>query len=134
MNRPDDWLFSAKLDLKAAKVALREDIPNIACFHSHQTAEKAIKAVLLQQSGSVPKMHHLSELLNKVTSTHPELNELEDKVQFLNEFYVPTRYPDALPGSLPECLPSEEAARQAVESAQEILDSVQPILSPKAQV
>lgn len=134
MNRPDDWLYSAGLDLKAANAALREDIANIACYHSHQTAEKAIKALLLQQSGSVPKMHNLGELLNKVTSTWPEMKELEDKVRFLNQFYIPTRYPDALPGALPEGLPSTETAQRAIETAQEILDTIQPILSPKTQV
>lgn len=134
MNRPDDWLYSAGLDLKAANAALREDIANIACYHSHQTAEKAIKALLLRQSGSVPKMHNLGELLNKVISTQPEMKKLENKVRFLNQFYIPTRYPDALPGTLPEGLPSAETAGQAIEFAQEILDTVRPMLTPKTQV
>lgn len=132
MNRPDDWLYFAGLDLKAANAALRENIASIACFHSHQTAEKAIKALVLKQSGSVPKMHHLGELLSKAALASPGLKKLEDKVRFLNQFYVPTRYPDTLPGSLPEGLPSEETAQRAIELAQEVLDGVRSVLSPKA--
>lgn len=40
----------------------------------------------------------------------------------LDRFYITTRYPDALPGILPEGLPSEENAREAFNTAEEVLE------------
>jgi HEPN domain-containing protein len=35
----------------------------------------------------------------------------------LDQFYIPTRYPDAVPGSLPEGLPQRQHAEKALEVA-----------------
>jgi len=37
------------------------------------------------------------------------LADLRDDLMQMDAFYIPTRYPDALPGSLPEGLPDESA-------------------------
>jgi len=37
----------------------------------------------------------------------------------LDDFYIPTRYPDAIPGAMPEGLPNAEDAREALEVAEE---------------
>ena len=36
-------------------------------------------------------------------------------------FYIPTRYPDALPGALPEGLPGREDAEEALATARQVL-------------
>lgn len=131
MNRPEEWLLFAELDLKAAKASLKEGVPNIACYLSQQVAEKVLKAVILAQTGKVPKVHALDELLNLTQITNPKLKEFENEILFLDKFYVPTRYPDAFPGSLPEGLPSEETAQHAIELAQKVLDNVKSTLAPK---
>ena len=45
------------------------------------------------------------------------MGELNDALRLLDRFYIPTRYPDALPGTLPEGL----LLRPAVETAPEEL-------------
>lgn len=131
MNRPEEWLLFAELDLKAAKASLKEGVPNIACYLSQQVAEKVLKAVILTQTGKVPKVHALDELLSHAQITNPKLKEIENEILFLDKFYIPTRYPDAFPGSLPEGLPSEETAQHAIELAQKVLDNVKSALAPK---
>lgn len=131
MNRPEEWLISAELDLRAAKASLKEGVPNIACFLSQQAAEKVLKAAILTKNEKVPKVHALDELLNLAQVTNPKLKEFENEILFLDKFYVPTRYPDAFPGSLPEGLPSKETAQHAIELAQEVLDNVKSALAPK---
>ena len=42
---------------------------------------------------------------------------------------VPTHYPDALPGTLPEGLPGEVEAEEAVTLARTVLDQVKRIVS-----
>lgn len=45
---------------------------------------------------------------------------LHEQVLLLDRFYIPTRYPDALPGSIPEGLPSGAEAREAVDTAEQL--------------
>ncbi len=128
MNRVKDWSLMADLDLKAARGSLNEDVPNIACFLSHQAVEKVLKAYLLQRDLKVPKIHSLIELLDMVALDAIGLKAFSDQIVFLNQFYIPTRYPDALPGSLPEGLPSIEVAEKAIIYATEIVEFVKSLL------
>lgn len=128
MNRVEDWLLAADLDLKAARGSLNEGAPNIACFLSHQGVEKALKALLLQQNLKVPKIHSLVELLDRAVLNVAGLKTFESQITFLNQFYIPTRYPDVLPGSLPEGLPTEDIAEKAISCATEIVEFVKPFL------
>lgn len=128
MNRVKDWLLLVELDLRAARGALEEGAPNIACFCSHQAVEKVLKAILLQKNLKVPKIHSLVELLDKAAIDKIELKEFEPKIVFLNQFYIPTRYPDALPGSLPEGLPTKEIAEKAIAYAAEVVSFIKPLI------
>jgi HEPN domain-containing protein len=101
------WLQFAGEDLQMAELALQEGIYNQVCFHSQQSAEKAVKGLLLFQGKTPPRNHLLGDLLTLLVS-NPFANSLE--IQLLDRFYIPTRYPDALPGSLPEGLPAHEDA------------------------
>ena len=42
----------------------------------------------------------------------------------LDRFYIPTRYPDAIPGSLSEGLPNKEDASEALQVAEEVLNFI----------
>jgi len=42
-------------------------------------------------------------------------------LQFLDRFYIPTRYPDALPGSLAEGMPNEADALEALVLVRQIM-------------
>lgn len=122
------WLKFSDEDLRAADSTLGDEVFSAACFHAQQAVEKAIKAVLLKKTGKVPRDHSILRLTEK--SEDKELFEQhKEKLEFLDKFYVPTRYPDALPGSLPECLPNREDAEKAVESAKEIVESVKKVLA-----
>ena len=52
------------------------------------------------------------------------LLRLEDDCLYLDQFYVPTRYPDAPLGSLPEGEPKREDAKKAMEILQRIMSRV----------
>jgi HEPN domain-containing protein len=97
--RNNNWLTFAKDDLKAAHILMRERICNLACFHAQQAAEKILKAYLSAKRGKVPS-------------------------KILDQFYVPTRYPDAMVGSLPNGLPTEKHAQEAIRMAEEIFHFV----------
>jgi HEPN domain-containing protein len=49
---------------------------------------------------------------------------LQRGCEYLSRFYLPARYPDALPGSLAEGLPDLEESEKALNFAKEIMDFV----------
>jgi len=53
------------------------------------------------------------------------LKQFADDIAALNNFYIPTRYPDAFPDSLPDRLPNEKDAKEAVSTAATIFDAAQ---------
>jgi len=65
-----------------------------------------------------PKSHKLADLLSKIQDS--PFDPLKDEILSLDRFYIPTRYPDALPGTLPEGLPSKEDAGEALNTAKAI--------------
>jgi HEPN domain-containing protein len=120
MNEDSErWLQFAREDLQMAELALQADILNQVCFHGQQGAEKAIKGLLLHQAQVVPRTHRLGDLL-PLLSPNPFVNTLLD-IQLLDRFYIPTRYPDALPGSLSEGLPTQQDAEEALAVARQVL-------------
>ena len=53
-----------------------------------------------------------------------DLLQLKDDCLYLDQFYVPTRYPDAPLGSLPEGEPKREDAKKAMEILQRIMSLI----------
>ena len=50
--------------------------------------------------------------------------DMAEEILLLDRFYIPTRYPDALPGSLGEGMPHEQEAREALDIASKVLESI----------
>lgn len=122
MNRDSErWLQFAREDLQVAELAFEASIYNQVCFHSQQCAEKAIKGMLLFRGKTPPRTHLLGDLLTQLP-TGVFASTLD--IQLLDRFYIPTRYPDALPGSLPEGLPTADDANETISVARQVLDTV----------
>ena len=120
------WLAFAREDLRMAELALSESIFNQVCFHAQQCVEKAIKGWLERQGRTSPRTHRMADLLALLP---PGLmGELTDVLLLLDRFYIPTRYPDALPGMLEEGMPGERDAQEALEVAQRALERVERAL------
>ncbi len=112
------WLGFAAEDLTMAELALDAGVFNQTCFHAQQCAEKCLKACVVAVGEITPRTHLITDLFEQLApGDQGNLAELRDRVSALDQFYIPTRYPDALPGSLPEGLPTREHARSALETA-----------------
>ena len=121
----ENWIFFADEDLRSAEIMLREKIFNKVCFLSEQCAQKALKAFLLYKNILPQKTHKLVELLSTRSKLDNDYRQLEDGCLELDRYYLPTRYPDAIVGSLPEGLPKEENAVSALKIARTILEFVE---------
>ena len=121
------WLAYAREDLRMAELATSENMYNQVCFHAQQCAEKAIKAWLEQQEQPVPRTHRIADLLALV---RPSLmGPLGDTLLLLDRFYIPTRYPDALPDAALDGTPTQSDAEEALASARSALRLIEQIQS-----
>lgn len=120
-NRARDWLAQAERDLEQAKASRRDGRHEWACFASHQSAEKAVKALHLHR-GQEAWGHVVARLLTELPGVVAP--ELVDKARVLDAGYVPTRYPNGHPEGAPFEHYGDLQAREAIAYAGEILDFV----------
>ena len=115
-NRSADWLLQAKRDLDQAEDSRLAGRHEWACFAAHQSAEKATKALHLN-SGQEAWGHVVARLLIELPEDIDVSEELVEKAKVLDNFYIPTRYPNGHSQGAPfehyGRLQSEEAIRYA---------------------
>lgn len=110
----------AEEDLLWAKASLKEEIWRGACFAAQQAAEKSLKAYLLANNKSSPKIHDLVSLNDNCKNIDNEFEELEDSCNFISPYYLSSRYPDI--AEFEEY--SENMANSVVQKAEQIVEFV----------
>lgn len=119
------WFRQAEYDLRDAELALNWGSFNLSCFLSQQSAEKAMKALLFYHGYEVVRGHSVGALCELIVSREPDFSNLVSAAKWLDKFYIPTRYPDALPdGAIPSEVYDREDAERALAKARKILDAV----------
>lgn len=108
MSETPNWLHFAAEDLQVAELTLEAGIYNQTCFHAQQCVEKALKAWPAHHGHAPPRVHQMSLLLRLCPRPLPFPETLEASILTLDRFYIPTRYPDALPGTLSDLATSKE--------------------------
>ena len=116
MNESDwlGWVHKAESDWEMAKRALRgkRRLPDAACYHAQQCAEKYFKALLTYSRVEFPRSHDLDSL-NQLCLQAGILTAFDqDELDILTAFAVQVRYPGEEP--------TEEEARRAVEIARSV--------------
>ncbi|ABQ92271.1 HEPN domain-containing protein [Roseiflexus sp. RS-1] len=120
-DRSLDWLKQAERDLDQALDSQRAGRHEWACFAAHQAAEKAVKALHL---------HHKQEAWGHIIArllTDLPINvaaDLVDKARVLDNFYIPTRYPNSHPEGAPYEHYGALQSDQAIAYAREIITFV----------
>lgn len=90
---PYMWLSYAKSDLALAKAQSVSGVMREAlCFHAQQAVEKSIKAVLVYNEVSFPKIHSIERLIDLLPSGVPRSSELIASAG-LTAFATAFRYP-----------------------------------------
>jgi HEPN domain-containing protein len=95
---------------------------------AQHAAEKALKALHYGRGARVVLGHSLVELVAPLVADHPELAGLRPAAQQLDQYYVPTRSPNGLPGGVPAEVYSERQASEGVAHARAFLDRVRAAL------
>ena len=93
-GRSRDWWSQAVRDLKFAEESVNGEWHEWACFAAHQAAEMAVKALCLHL-GRQPKGSVVSRLLNELPGDTSIDEEVVESGKVLDNFYIPTQYPDS---------------------------------------
>jgi len=116
-----DWIKQAKADLDWGKSSLNNGFFPQACFIAQQTAEKALKALCYFRGYDIVK----SRSVRKIAEALDINGAILEAGQLLDQFYIPTRYPDGLPEGTPQDYFTISQARQALEYAATIIHRVE---------
>jgi HEPN domain-containing protein len=108
---------------------LKEEHIAHACFLSQQCIEKALKAYLIAKANEYPRTHGLVTLLALCVSLNSAFDQFHNVCATVDQYYIPTRYPDGIPGGLPGGLPGEAETKESITAAETILQFVTAQLS-----
>jgi len=118
MNRYYDWLSQARRDLEKAGIDVQHQYWEWARITAQQSAEKAVKALLMHQ-GNEAWSYAITPMLRQVRNlTVPD--ELIRQAQLLVAYYIQTRYPNGFSEGIPADYFNEEKALGAVNAARSI--------------
>jgi len=115
------WLDQAQADLRWADDLAQRGGYHIACFLAQQVGEKALKAFLFARGAEIVLGHSIERLCADAAEHDAGFREGGRRWSILDAHYVPTRYPNSLPDSIPARVYTEDAAREAVRLASEIV-------------
>ncbi len=107
------WLQRARSDLRLGMAALETAgvLPEDACFHAQQCAEKALKGLLCHLNIAFPRTHVLEVLLDLLKVNGVNVPDNVDRAFGLSQYAVQTRYPGVWEPVTPE--EATAALRQA---------------------
>ena len=114
----NQWFEIASDDLDVARGCLEKFHPpkfSIACYHSHQSAEKSLKGFLIFCNIEPPYIHDLAELCKMCMEHDASFGKIIELCNDINPYSVITRYPK-------EKEITEYMAVMAIKNAQEIHD------------
>ena len=124
-SQAERWLKQAGHDLQVARENLQLQFYSDCCFMCEQTAQKAMKAFLFAQGLRSIVEHSIAGLVKRAMSYDRAFESLLEQAGVLDQYYIPTRYPDALaePAVPFETYTSEQAS-QALKIAQGFMEFV----------
>ena len=117
------WLLQAERDLDDAEFCLSGKRYNLACFLAQQASEKALKAFLYAKGEEIVFGHSVAELLKRAMEYDEGFKDCKS-ASVLDKYYIPTRYPNGLPGGVPYEAFDEADAKRAIELAKSVIEIV----------
>jgi HEPN domain-containing protein len=102
---------------------LRAERYNLVCFLAQQAAEKAVKAFLYLSGEERVIGHSVADLLRRASSLNSAFDTVV-RARTLDLYYIPTRYPNGIPGGLPYEAFDREEGEKALMLAASVIDLV----------
>jgi len=119
-NRAQDWLRQAERDFQHAEDSREKESHDWACFAAQQAAEMACKALHLHHKQEAWG-HVIADLLESLPEKVVPADDLVEKARVLDNYYIPTRYPNGHPTGAPFEHYGPLQSEQAIQYASEIV-------------
>ncbi len=119
------WLEQAQADREGARLLFEGKSYHLACFVAQQVAEKALKAFLYAQGEELVVGHSVEALCRWAAEFDADLETLREAAAPLDGYYIPTRYPNGLPDSIPARVYTRAVAEEALRLTDLVLHRVQ---------
>jgi HEPN domain-containing protein len=91
-----EWIRKAESDHQLAISLMRRrkvPVPDHACFHFQQSAEKYVKARMEEAGMRIPRTHQIDQLLQMLLSIEPLWSALMPAAIRISDYAVRIRYP-----------------------------------------
>ena len=115
------WSSQAEDDLRFVEwVAEENTFFDKGCFISQQAGEKILKACLYALGKKQVIGHSLVELVAELSQKDPQFQRIQNEARRLDRYYIPTRYPNGLPGGTPFQVFTTEDLGDALEDVRNV--------------
>jgi len=101
------------------------------CFIAQQSGEKALKACLYASGERRVIGHSLFEMISRLIKITDEFESIEEPCKRLDRFYIPTRYPNGLPGGSPYQVYSTTELHTALVDLKVVIQAAEKFLKTK---
>ncbi len=98
---------------------------------AQQSGEKALKACLYAMGKRVVIGHSLFEFAQMLAEEDKEFLKIMNPAKRLDRYYIPTRYPNGLPGGMPFQVYTQEDLNQAFTDAKAVVERAREFLIKK---
>ena len=123
------WLEQAEADRRGAQLLFDGASYHLACFVAQQVAEKAIKAFLYAQGEEIVIGHSVEALSRWAAEYDADFETLREATAPLDGYYIPTRYPNGLPDSIPARVYTRASGQDTLRMADLVLRAVRDRLT-----
>ncbi len=128
MREAKRWLNQAINDLEAARWNSDGKFCAHACFLSQQAAEKALKAYLYSIGKRRIITHSTFTLAKECAQTNDKFNSILSICAELDKHYIPSRYPNGLPDSIPSEVYLKQDAEVSINHSEKVLEFVSKLI------
>ena len=127
VKTPLEWIRFAEGDFRVAESNFESDEPSYhtICFLCQGAAEKFLKAYLISQGWELEKTHDIIELLKACKTYKPDLSDMTQLGDVLNEYVIARRYP----GDLKSDEIGKAEAEEAIEATRAIRMRVMELMA-----
>ena len=103
------------------------------CFIAQQAGEKALKACLYAAGERRVFGHSLFEMVSNLIIRFDGFNSIVEECKRLDRFYIPTRYPNGLPGGSPFQVYSDKELKAALSDLTAVIQTAERFLKRKGE-
>ena len=122
------WLQQAQQDIDDARYNQAGERYHLTCFLAQQAGEKALKGYLYAQGIERVWGHSVADLARQAAECDTRFEAFISIGGSLDRHYIPTRYPNGLPGGIPADAFDADDAEKALQQAQHLIQEAMAAL------